>query len=335
MNNSCIIEKTMRAFVFGLFFSKAIFAADAYLDLKKAVQAGTQIIIIGEKNPTIRLESKIKRQDLNESETRQWVHDITQSPEVKKDVEIYDPSQKMILEKLFTVYRKYGYPESLCQDMQTFYIRFLKSPDEELQTRAFCLMGTKCRKELETIPDELFKDVLCFAKEHPTCGFDDKNDISVYYNIIFKLGCCGRHQESIEWLESIAGKYPDLEISRHIALIRMGEKQYEKELISKYYKTSAGRAKYNLAIALGYASSEETLKVLALELRNDEVWDGEGFNQCVLIALRRSKEWDIGLPKISFFNQEDFDKAEAWCQKKFNIKWDKPKPPVRPAKNRI
>jgi hypothetical protein len=321
-----IIKRTIVIFTFGLSFAQAVAADDAYLELKNDVLNDMEIQLVGDKNLTVKLISKTETKKLNEQESLEWIRNIIKSPSIKKDVEVYSKSQSLIFETIFTTYRKYEFPDSLCEDMQVFYIRHLRSPDKKLQQRAFNLL--RFQKELEAIPKELFLEMFTFAKENPTYGTDDKTD-NPYWNIMFKLACCGRHQESIEWLNSIAGKYPNYELSRKIALIRMGEKKYEKELISKYYKTQPGQEKYYQAIALAYASSEETLKVLALELRNNELWNDEGFNQYVLEALKRSREWDVKLLGFCFFGQKDFDMAEEWCQKKFNTKWDRPKPPVR------
>jgi hypothetical protein len=248
---------------------------------------------------------------------------------VKKDVEVYDKSQTEILKAVSSVYWKCEKPDSLSMDIQAFYIRHLRSPNLKLQECAVSRLDSQ--KRLEKIPDDLYQEVLAFAKAHPTCG-DADNGFSPYWNIMFKLSCCGRHKESIEWLNSIAKKYPDYEVSRIIALLRMGEKRYEKDLIAKYYEIPAGKEKYHWAMALAYASTKETLKVLALELRNDEVdpgIGGGGFNQSVLSALRRSREWDVTLHRFYSFGQEDFDLAEAWCKKKFGTKYKRPKPPVR------
>lgn len=331
MRVSPIINPAMWIFVVGFFIGQTAIGDDVYLELKKGVQEGMRIQLVGGKKPTVKLESKTGEKSLNEKETLEWVCHIAKSPGLKKDIEAYDWSQEYIFEKLSSIYRRHEYPESLCENMQEFYIRHLISPDKRLQNMAFCYLGTTMKKELESLPEELFLKVLAFAKEHPTYGMSDSSN-TLFCNIIFRIGCCGKRPESIGWLKSIAGKYPDYEASRKVALIRLGEKGYEKEFISAYYKSPAGCTKYNLALALGLASSEETLKVLASELRNNEVWNESGFNQRVLFALTRSKEWTIKLSNSTSFEQEDFDKAEEWCQKRFGTTWNIPKPPARKMK---
>ena len=324
-----IIKQAIWGLVLGLFSAQAVIAEDAYLELKKDLQNGLRIEQTGGNDPVIKLASKTETRSLDKPAAIEWARRIIQSASVKKDVEVYDKSQTEILEAVSSVYWKCEKPNSLSMDIQAFYIRHLRSPNLELQEGAVSRLDSQ--KRLEKIPDDLYQEVLAFAKAHPTCGDADKG-FSPYWNIMFKLSCCGKHKESIEWLNSIAKKYPDYEVSRIIALLRMGEKRYEKDLIAKYYEIPAGEEKHRWALALAYASTKETLKVLALELRNDEVdpgIGGGGFNQSVLSALRRSREWNVTLHRFFSFGQEDFDLAEAWCKKKFGTKYKRPKPPVR------
>jgi hypothetical protein len=217
--------------------------------------------------------------------------------------------------------------------LTNFYAKNLASPNAKIQEDAFnALLRKRVVRNCFEWDDESKQTLLAFVEKNPTAGNSNKTSI-LMGNGLTLLGMSEGGVKTVALLESLDGHVPDYELSRKVALARLGIKKHEDELIDSYMKTVNLKEKGKLALALGQISSENTLSILAKDLRDDAVLEyGGGFNQFVLGGLHLAKEFPGGgrrVTRMGNYEQADFDRAEAWCVERFKTVWDKEKPPVR------
>jgi len=213
-----------------------------------------------------------------------------------------------------------------------FYCRHFLSSDEKVRARALHLiMWYRPRNDsnLEaSFGKESRKLVLDFVKTHPDAGRDDIERPNMFANGISLLGMTGGGRDAIVLLKSLKGKLPKFELSRMVALARLGDREAEKQLLDEYEKEANLEKKGYLALALGQASTRSCLERLARDLRVPRKTSTDAsYAQVVIGGLCRSRNFPIrGLVgRQGDYTQEEYDAVEAWCEKELHTKWTEPK----------
>lgn len=313
----------------------------SYAELAQAVRDSLEIEVDrGEKVVYMRDGGKTD-ETLRGKSLHAWVRSIAGSPGVREALADFSPEHKVILNTFRAINKALFYPRELYGEFLRFYCLHLASNNQEIRETAFEEMRRARWKhnDFESYLDGTARNALLeFVRKHPTYGDKDERG-RIFQNGITMVGMSGGGEEAIDLLESLAGKVPGFEFSRKVALARLDNGR-AKEFIKKYEEEEKNIfRKRRLAKALGQISTPDTLKVLARDLRSDLVdSDGVGFNQHVLAALCWARDWPEDAPWPSshgMFDEEDFEAAEAWCMEKFDMKWERPKPPVRKLKLHI
>jgi hypothetical protein len=180
------------------------------------------------------------------------------------------------------------------------------------------------------------KELLIFAEYNPNYGM--KDDRTLGQNIIVILGECVSDEKLIdlkirEFLGKLRGESPGYEMSILSALARTGDSKSIDVLCALYLRENDLSKKELFADALGEASVVDGLKLLAKDLRSDEVlMNGVGFNQRALGALALCRYWPNDNPprfRMGGYRLDDFIVAEKWAKKMFGTTWSVPRPPIR------
>jgi hypothetical protein len=302
----------------------------AYATLQNRFEEG-EVIHVDRQQRSVALDAD--GEVLSDQAAVEWLREIGASPGVHEAVQENQPAQRSIVRLVQELDHALGHPEEAAGDLVRFYAGHLLSPDPLIRGIAFDELRKKRVRMNDFAPfvtDEDREAMREFVRVNPMFGTGDSG--FGLQNAIANLGAAGRSRASIKLLESLGGHVPGFELSREAALARMGEERYEREIIDRYRKASAGREKASLASALGYISTEDTLSVLAADLRNDEIYKGAGFNQYVLSALTMGTEWTdkrTTYTRLGVYDEEDFDTAEAWCADRLETEWNQPRPPIR------
>ena len=121
-----------------------------------------------------------------------------------------------------------------------------------------------------------------------------------------------------------------------MALARLGDKECETKFISEYKTEKNLRDKAQLALRLGYIGTENTSRTLAEDLRTPEIvhaGDTHSLRLDIIRALGMSFPDEPALWNLSPLSPvppDDtyYERIERWAEQKFNISWDKPRPPL-------
>lgn len=305
---------------------------DPYAILQNRLVDG-EAVHVDVQRQTVTLDADGAAEILSDQAAVDWLREIGSSPGVHEAVQENQPAQKSIVRMVRELDDALDSPPDAAGDLVRFYAGHLLSPDPGIREIAFDQLRKKRvhMNDFAPVVTEADREAMReFVRQNPTFGTSDSG--FGLQNAIANLGAAGRSRASIKLLKSLEGQVPGFELSREAALARMGEVRYEREIIDRYRKASAGPDKASLASALGYISTEVTLSVLAADLRNDEIYKGAGFNQYVLSALTMGTEWTdkrTSYTRLGVYDEEDFDTAEAWCSDHLGTEWNQPRPPIR------
>lgn len=311
---------------------------DSYAELAQTVRDGLEIEVdLRKKVVHMRDGGKIE-ETLQRESLHAWVRSIAGSPGVREALADFSPEQKVILDTFSAIDRMLSSLRELQLhgELLRFYCLHLESRNEAVRELALGLMIRKRWEHNNFKPylnDEMRGILLKFVEKYPTFG-GETDERGKFQNGITLVGISGGGEDAIELLESLAGTVPGFEFSRTVALARLDNTR-AKEFINEYEEEKELSRKIKLARALGQISTPDTLRVLARDLRSGLTMGGQkgmGYNQYVLAALCLAKDWPEDGPwlgKVGVYGEADFEMAEAWCVEKFNMEWDRPKPPVR------
>lgn len=312
---------------------------DPYSELSQFLRAGMEIEVDGQRKIVRLREAQGKVKQLRGESLRAWIRKITDSQSIRASVKTFSPEQKVILNSFRAIDKALSYPRELYGNFLRFYCLHLASPKGKVKEIAFEQLRRKRieHNDFETYMDDESRQVLLeFAENNPTKGRPFEQSWG-FQNAITMVGMSGEGKKAVDLLKSLGGKIPRFEFSRKVALARLTGTNV-KDFIKSYRKEEDFERKSQLAAALGQISREATVKILARDLRSNRVGPhGTGFNQEVLSALCLARDWPQNAPtftKGGFFDKEDFEVAEAWCEEQFGTKWERPKPPVRNVKLR-
>jgi hypothetical protein len=219
----------------------------------------------------------------------------------------------------------------------SFYCRHFLSQDPLVRARALhIILRHRARNDsnLESsFAEESRKLVLDFLKMAPEAGKPDSEQSSAFANGITLLGMTGGGEKAIALLKSLDGKVPKYELSRQVALTRLGDKEAEKRLLEQYDKEEDLARKGGLAVALGQASTKACIERLAHDLRDDrKAANGTSLVQKVIGGLCRSRGFPLRdlRGKQGWYTQREYEAVEEWCAKELHMKWTAPKVQIQP-----
>lgn len=117
-----------------------------------------------------------------------------------------------------------------------------------------------------------------------------------------------------------------------IAKAALGDTAVEKRFIDAFLAAKEPKEKARLAGALGRIATRGALSALASELRTDLVDEMPGVMRRsvrldILAALHRSFPEEKILWDNAISSDEDYARAEAFCEATFGTKWKTPRPP--------
>ena len=120
-----------------------------------------------------------------------------------------------------------------------------------------------------------------------------------------------------------------------MALARLGDKECETKFISEYKTEKNLRDKAQLALRLGYIGTENTSRTLAETCEPPRSSMPATPIPCAWTSFERSAcpspmNLPSNLSPLSPVPPDDtyYERIERWAEQKFNISWDKPRPPL-------
>jgi len=117
-----------------------------------------------------------------------------------------------------------------------------------------------------------------------------------------------------------------------VAAAALGDKGIEKDFVEMFLGAQEAKEKAKLARVLGWIGTEDALRALAGQMRTDLIFE-------VPRAFRRSVRLDImaalgyNFPALTFLyensirNDQDYARVEQFCEQRFQVQWDRPRPP--------
>ncbi len=136
--------------------------------------------------------------------------------------------------------------------------------------------------------------------------------------------------ETVESLMEIPGWAKETET--RIAAAALGNAEIEKEFIDRFERETDPKEKANLARLLGFIGTEKALTSLAAAMRTDLVIEMPGVSRrSVRIFIIEALSYNHPEEPILYDNavrsDEDYATIERFCEKKYNVKWKKERPP--------
>ena len=143
-----------------------------------------------------------------------------------------------------------------------------------------------------------------------------------------------RDRKAREGLPKPADVEKELLPSRQLAAAMLGDSAAERQIIDRFRKTESPAERSELAMALARIGSSRALTALAGGLRSPHVakWGGTGKQSFRLIVIA-SLSWAYPEDKILWkprtrpTSDEYYEAIERWAEKRFEIRWDRPRPP--------
>jgi hypothetical protein len=117
-----------------------------------------------------------------------------------------------------------------------------------------------------------------------------------------------------------------------VARAALGDEEAEGELIHPFVGTLDPKEKMARAALLGQAGSPGALKALASEMRSPLVYEmTRTFRKSVRVPIAEALAYNfpdqVFLYEGSINSDEDYARIEEFCEKKFGVKWTRPRPP--------